>query len=98
MANSNDWILIQYGNPKLGSLSDWIPPKEKLTKIKAQIFKESLKNSIYYAFFSFPYTNVNIKSGQKDVGLALRKQYENIIKGRLIEEIIIKLLSKNSDF
>jgi hypothetical protein len=97
MVNSNDWILIQYGKPKLGSLSDWIPPKEKLTKIEAQIFKESLKNSIYYAFFSFPYTNVNIKSGHKDVGLALRKQYENIIKGRLIEDIIISMLSKNSD-
>ncbi|MBD3192838.1 MAG: hypothetical protein GF308_19520 [Candidatus Heimdallarchaeota archaeon] len=64
--------------------------------ITPTIFKESLLDSLYYAFLSLPFTNANISVGTDRYGMSLERRIENIVKGLLVEKVIIKMLGKEA--
>lgn len=85
MPNSDKWILLQYGKLSEGySISD-------------DIFRESLNQALYYAFISLPFTEALVKVGTARTGLSLQKRLQNIAKGRISENIITCIFSKDSD-
>lgn len=102
MANQDDWILLRYGESPIKSIDNWLKHSKKaevdkpLIKIDNKIFYKCLEQSLLYAFISLPYTEALVEVGTSKTGLDLKKRYENIIKGRISENLILEYFPKDS--
>lgn len=102
MASQDDWILLRYGESPIRTIDNWVKTSKKvkfdkfLIQIDNKIFYKCLEQSLFYAFISLPYTEALVEVGTDKTGLDLKKRYENIIKGRISENLILEYFSKDS--